>query len=112
MSNAADRTLHIPSGVPVARFRPPPSVTVPAGQEVPLISKDAPPEKRVQEVWVVHVKAFNLSDAADADAYEKVLQKIVDNQAIEMSNSRVDFHDGRYTALLRWAEFVYKLPSV
>lgn len=109
--NVAARMLHVPRGVPVARFHPPAHVELPAGAEVPLIPADAPPEKKLQQVWVAKARVFNLSDDTQRREYEEVWQRVTDGHAT-ISESRVDFHNGSYVALLRWADFVYKLPSV
>lgn len=112
MDNVAARMLHVPRGVPVARFQPPAKVELPAGtSEIPLIPKDGPPERKLQEVWTAKARVFDLSDAAQLAEYEKVWQRITDGHAT-FSESRIDFHAGKYVALLRWADFSYKLPNV
>lgn len=108
--NPAARMVHIPKGVPVARFRPPPTVAVPPSGELPMIAKDTPDSRKVQEVWVTQIRVFDLSDDTQRGAYETVWQKITDGLAI-VAEHRVDFHEGRYVALLRWADLTYKLPE-
>lgn len=105
------QSLHVPKGVPIARFRPPAQVTVPKGQEVPLIAKDGPADRKLQEVWVAQARVFDLSNAEQLSQYRDVWQKITDGHAT-LSEHRVDFYNGAYTALLRWADFTYKLPNV
>lgn len=103
--------LRIPKGVPIARAQPRPLVQIPEGvQELPLIDKDMPPERHVQEVWRAHVRTFNLSEDAQREEYERVWQRITDGHAVSCE-SRVEFHDGKFLALLRWADFEYKLPQ-
>jgi hypothetical protein len=109
--NVTPRTLDVPRGVPVARYKPPAKVEIGPGAEIPLIPKDGPDERKLQEVWVAHARVFRLNNAEDLRAYEEVWQKVTDGLAV-MSESRVDFTDGQYVALLRWADFVYKLPNV
>lgn len=112
MENTASRMLHVPRGVPVARFHPPAKVPLPAGvSEIPLIPKDGPADRKLQEVWTAKVKVFDLSDDTQREEYAAVWQKITDGHAT-MSESRVDFLNGKYVALLRWADFSYKLPNV
>lgn len=103
--------VHVPKGVPVSRFMPPPMVQVPVGSELPLISKDSSAEKKLQQMWISKIRIFDLGDPEQLAAYAAVWQKITDGHA-GMSEHRVDFHDGKYTALLRWADFEYKLPNV
>lgn len=112
MDNTAARMLHVPKGVPIARFHPPAKVALPPGtQEIPLIPKDGPADRKLQEVWAAKARVFDLSDAAQLAEYEKVWQTITDGHAT-LSESRIDFHEGKYVALLRWADFSYKLPNV
>lgn len=108
--DAAARMVHVPKGVPVARFTPSPLVAVPPSGELPLISKDAPDNKKLQEVWNSNVRIFDLSDDNARAAYEKIWQAITDGHAM-IGEHRVDFHEGKYTALLRWAALTYKLPE-
>jgi hypothetical protein len=110
MDNVAARMLHVPRGVPIARFQPPAEVPIAPGQEVPLIAKDAPAERKLQEIWTAKTRTFDLSNDEQREAYDAVWQRITDGHAT-MSESRVDFHEGKYVALLRWADFSYKLPT-
>jgi hypothetical protein len=110
MDNAAARMLHVPRGVPIARFQPPAQVPIGPGQEVPLIAKDAPADRKLQEVWTARTRVFDLADVEQVKEYEKVWQRITDGHAT-FSESRIDFHEGKYVALLRWADFSYKLPT-
>jgi hypothetical protein len=100
----------IPKGMPIARHVPRPEVNVPQG-ELPLIPKDAGPDKAVQEVWTAHVKTFDLSNEEQCSQYEAIWQRVTDGQARVSPDAKVEFHDGKYIAYLRWADFSYKLPT-
>jgi hypothetical protein len=100
----------IPKGMPIARHVPRPEIEVPPG-ELPLIPKDAPPEKSVQELWKAQVRTFDLSDEEQRLAYEAVWQRVTDGLAKVSPDHRIDFHNGKYIAYLRWADFSYKLPT-
>lgn len=110
MSQTVLQTLKVPPGLPVSRYRETRVVQLPSTQtELPLIDKKTPPEKQVQEVWVAQVGVFNLADDAQRKKYEEVWQRVCNKIAI-VSESRTEFHNGSYIALLRWADFEYKLP--
>jgi hypothetical protein len=102
--------IKLPPGVPTARVKPPPLVEIPNGTEIPLIDKNHPSDKKVQELFKARVRIFNLSKAKDLDDYEKVWQLITDQHAL-CCEHRVDITAGKYTALLRWIEKVYKVPT-
>lgn len=104
------QNFKVPTGLPTARFRERPVVSVPAGTELPLIDKTAPPDKRIQEVWNARVKVFNLGDDTQRQEYAAVWQNVCSGKAM-VSEHRTDFHEGSYTALLRWADLEYKLPT-
>jgi hypothetical protein len=110
MENPASRMVHVPKGVPIARFVPPPQLEVPAGAELPILSNDSSPEKKLQELWGAKVGIFNLSDPEQLAAYERVWQLITDKQGAACEH-RIDFYEGKYSALLRWIIFEYKLPK-
>jgi hypothetical protein len=107
------KALNLPKGLPTARYRPSPKVEIPDGvSELPLIDKDTPPDKQVQEHWVAHVRVFRLNDPEELAEYTKVWQMICDGHAVQ-SERRTEFKPdtGEFVALLRWAELRYKVPS-
>lgn len=67
--NPAARMLHVPRGVPVARFTPPASVELPPGQEIPLLAADGPDNQKLQQHWVAKVKVFDLTDDTQRGEY-------------------------------------------
>ena len=105
MHESIARLLNIPKGVPTVRTQPQPSVEVPSDGQLPLIDKDRP----LQQVWNAKVGMFDLGDDLQCEAYRLAWQKITDGQAV-MSENKVEFHNGKYLAYLRWAEFTYTLP--
>ena len=104
MNDEFARMLNIPTGVPTVRAKAQAQVEVPSGQ-LPLIDKDKP----LQQVWNARVGIYDLSDTNQAEEYRMAWQKITDGQGM-MSENKVEFHDGKYLAYLRWAEFTYTLP--
>jgi len=104
MNESFARAVNMPKGVPTVRFQPTPSVDVPTGQ-LPLIDKDHP----IQQVLVARVGIFDLADQGQSDDYAHAWQKITDGQGA-VSENKVEFHNGKYIAYLRWAEFTYTLP--
>lgn len=110
MSEALNRVLKIPRGLPIARHIPAPTVEVPADSEVPLFGKDDKAENKLQQIWTAKIKVFNLNDEKELIEYTKVWQLITDGKGT-ISESTTNFHDGKYSALLRWSEFSYKIPE-
>lgn len=105
------RVLDLPHGMPITRFRPKPRVELPEGtRELPLFDKDTPPDQQIQQVWVARARVFDLTDDTQRGDYEKVWQLVCDGQA-RVSENSTEFHDGRFLAFLRWAEFDYKVPE-
>jgi len=112
MRDGMAKTLRIPHGVPIARHKPAPKINVPNGRETPLFHPDDPDEKKLQQIWIVKVRIFDLSKPEDARDYQEAWQKITDGHAVK-SEDRIDFNSerGTYIAFLRWAEFDYRLPE-
>ncbi len=111
MQEPMKRALSLPRGLPTVRHRPKPQVEIPAGvKEIPLIDKNTPEEEQIQEHWIAHAKVFDLTDDTQLAEYEGVWQLACDNLGRVVDN-QVEFHDGKYLAYLRWAEFSYKLPG-
>lgn len=116
MQDKMARELRLPKGMPTARYKPPPSVEVPAGlEEIPLFDDKTPAEKQIQEHWIAHVRVFDLSDTkegGDLEDYTRIWQMICDGLA-QKCEHRTEFVEskGTFVALLRWAEFRYKVPE-
>lgn len=111
MRDGMAKTLRIPHGVPIARHKPNPKITVPGG-ETPFFHPDDPDDKKLQQIWHVKVRVFDLSKPEDVEEYQQAWQKITDGQAV-CSEQKTDFDSerGTYIAFLRWAEFDYRLPE-
>jgi len=116
MHNGMAQSLKLPKGIPTSRYQPPPLVEVPAGvDELPLVDKQTPSEKQIQEHWVARVRVFDLSDSGeggDLEKYERIWQQIADGHAV-LCEHRTEFQEssGKFVALLRWADRKYKVPS-
>ncbi len=110
MSDAVTKHLNIPRGLPIARHYPAPTVELPVNAEVPLFGKDDKPENKLQQIWTANIKVFNLNDPAELKEYTRIWQLITNGEGT-ISESTTNFHDGKYTALLRWSEFSYKIPD-
>lgn len=113
MQQGMARVLHLPKGLPTARYKPPPPVEIPEGvDELPLIDGKTPDNQKVQEVWEAHVRVFKLSDEQDLAEYQRVWQMIADGHAIQCEH-RTEFvpERGEFVALLRWAYLRYKVPE-
>ena len=111
MNDAMAKVLAIPDGMPIHRVRPRPAVEIPPDlTELPFIDKDSPSKEKIQQIWVAKVRVFDLTKEPDLKDYEKVWQQITDGLC-RMCEHRIDFFEGRYLVLLRWAEFVYKLSA-
>ena len=111
MSQTVLSTLKVPRGLPIARYKETPVVQLPEAQtELPLIDKKTPPEKRIQEVWVAQVGVFDLANDEQRKKYEEVWQRVCNSRAI-VSETKTEFHNGSYIALLRWSDLEYKLPT-
>ena len=103
--------------IPRVRHRPPAEIDLPEGvQDVPLVAKDGPDSKKLQELWKARIKVFTLP--READAYEAVWQKITDGHAFLSRDPTSQAHivswrpdTGEYVALLRYVEVEYKLPE-
>ena len=108
--SAVTKVLKIPRGLPTVRHYPPPTVELPANAEVPMFGKDDKPENKLQQIWTANVRVFNLNDPEELRQYTEVWQLITDGKGT-ISESTTNFHDGKYTALLRWSEFSYKIPE-
>ncbi len=105
------RAINLPKGVPTARYIPPPQITVPVGQELPLIDSNHPDGRKVQEVWTARVQVFDMSKAADASEVEQIWQRVTDGRA-KMAEFQTNFDPKRatYVSLLRWIDLTFKLP--
>lgn len=111
MSAAQEKYLAIPKGMPVARHRPSPTVAIPAGiDELPLIDGKTPGDRQIQNHWIAQVQVFDLGDPDQLKDYTAVWQQVSDGKA-QMCEHRTEFNDGKFVALLRWADFDYKLPT-
>ncbi len=113
MATSVLSALKLPKGLPTARYKPPPVVEIPPGvDELPLIDKETPDKKKIQEIWNARVRVFKLSDPEDLIEYEKVWQAICDGLAV-MCEHRTEFSatTGEFVALLRWADLKYKVPA-
>ena len=113
MNEKMAQALSLPRGLPTARFRPAPKVEIPQGTgELPLIDKETPVDKQIQEVWTAKIKVFNLCDPTQLAEYEKIWQRICDGSCIQCEH-KTEFKadSGEFVALLRWAEISYKVPT-
>lgn len=113
MQTSMAQQLRLPSGMPVHRFRPSPSVEIPPTvTELPLVDEKTPPDKQVQQVWHARARVFDLGDPGDLDDYNKVWQQVTDGTALR-GVERIEFNQasGTFLALLRWVEFTYKVPE-
>ncbi len=105
-----NKILNVPRGVPTSRYYPPQTVEIPKGAEIPLFGKDDKPENKLQQIWTAKVKVFNLNDATELKEYTDTWQLITDSKGV-VSENITNFHEGKYTALLRWSEFSLKIPD-
>lgn len=110
VTETAYRTLTLPVGMPTERYLPRPTVNVPVDRQVPLFDRNDPKEKKIQEQLIAKVRVFNLSDEDQRKACEAVWQSVCEGKAV-MSEAVTEFNDGAFICMLRWSEFVYRLPQ-
>jgi hypothetical protein len=105
------RMVSVPPGAPTVPYQGRREMELPNG-ELPLLDKNDPASKKLQERMIAKVKVFDLSVDAQVEECEKIWQKVCDSTAIVSSENIVfDDKNARYLMLLRWSEFEYKLPG-
>jgi len=110
---AQRRFASVPHGIPKTQYKAVPQVELPDGMsELPLLSKDDPASKQLQERLIAKVRVFDLSNSVDIEDCRSVWQLVCDGQAqISSENTHFDEKNAKYLTLLRWSEFAYKLPG-
>lgn len=109
----ARRRVRVPEGVPKARYKATPEIDLPPGMtNVPLIGKDDPDSKKLQEQLIARIRVFDLANSDDLLECTQVWQKVADGLAmISTENVVFDEKNARYLMMLRWSEIAYKLPG-